>query len=540
MKAGEAMYYKQNTNEIQLVVMSFDDTLTNLTKLRYNYYRRLCKLYKHDIEKKDFVKHMSSIREMFHDCPIPEDLLNTETLISKIEEDLYEYTRLYQLKKRDGADELLEYLHQKNIRFVLTSTHPQSYTQRLLDLGGFYYRPDRVYYDDEKTPLLPDPTLYGTILEDYQLEPHQVLIITSNPASLEACNDLKLNVFYYPILEEPTIAMKIRSLAVISSLLEAINIIISGDQFGFENNDLLLTGDDDTTTLFNRYEELIHHYQDNQEAKDCIETIYQNEFMRLQSQLEQEAVSAPILPILEDSLTEEVPDFTTLQESIEETQKDIVPIVIPSSVEVTAKEDVEETHKKEIEELFKDETATFDINDIEATKEMDLFSLAKEEEKQLDADNQNQEVDDDNQRTRVFTKEELKMFGVTEEDLDRDDDNDEMYGQPSLFFSLLANIGYALMDSLLICFIVGIAFIVLRDSQIPLLHTIYTMALSFTDAVVATFPSIGHTVQSSLKTSAFFGGYVTTFLAVSGIMYLLLDLKVIIQYILKKKKKPTH
>lgn len=531
-KVGEVMYYKQNTNNIQLVIMSFDDVLTNLSKLRYNYYRRLCKLYKQEIDKSTFINNMSSVRTMYDQCPIPEHLLNIETLTSKIEEDLTEYTRLYQLKKRDGANELLEYFQQKNIKFVLTSSHPKHFTKRLFDLGGFYIHPDHIYYDDDSIPLLPDTSLYQRILEDHQVDASHTLMIAANPASLKAANELRFNVLYYPLLEDVSMEMKIRSLAVISSLLEAINIIISKDQFGIQNNFLLLTGNDDATTLFNHYEALIAQYKDNEEATDCIETIYQNEFLRLQKQEN----AAPILPILEDSLNEDIDDFTSLQASIEDKQKPTQPLIIAAS---TAPETMveDEAHKKEIEDLFKDETVTFDINDIEATKEVDLFTLAKEEEKQKDRDNQENRVEDDNQRTRVFTKEELKMFGVTEEDLDNDNDDNETYGKPSLIFTLIANIGYALMDSLLVCFAGGIGMIVLRDSKIDFLKQLYQLLIAYTDTANQLFTNITTSVQTSLHSTAAFGGFVSTLLATSIMIYLTLTIILITKTILQKKKK---
>ena len=56
------MYYKQSTKQVKLVILSFDDVMFDLTRLRYNYYRRLCKLYNVSLNKEDFFNNQGSSR----------------------------------------------------------------------------------------------------------------------------------------------------------------------------------------------------------------------------------------------------------------------------------------------------------------------------------------------------------------------------------------------------------------------------------------------------------------------------------------------
>ena len=83
------MYYPQSTKDIRLVIMSFDDVMFDLTHLRYNYYRRLCRLYNTQLNREEFIRNIGSSRIMFKDSPIDHALLTTEALIDKIETDLY-------------------------------------------------------------------------------------------------------------------------------------------------------------------------------------------------------------------------------------------------------------------------------------------------------------------------------------------------------------------------------------------------------------------------------------------------------------------
>ena len=67
----------------------FDDVMFDLTHLRYNYYRRLCRLYNTQLNREEFIRNIGSSRIMFKDSPIDHALLTTEALIDKIETDLY-------------------------------------------------------------------------------------------------------------------------------------------------------------------------------------------------------------------------------------------------------------------------------------------------------------------------------------------------------------------------------------------------------------------------------------------------------------------
>ena len=244
------MYYKQSTKDIKMVIMSFDDVMFDLTKLRYNYYRRLCKLYNVTLDKKSFLERQGSCRTMFADSPIDPALLNTENMIHKIETDLLAYCQMYGLKHKDGLVELMELFRQKKIPCVVTSTHPKKYTEPLLKLAALYHQPTEMIYDEQDMPCLPDKAYYQNILSRYGLKSQEVLLIASHMAAVRAANDLRMNVVAVPGLEEPSKEMEIRCLKVANSLLDVINIILEGRIAPLSDQYLLIRYDGSTQDLY--------------------------------------------------------------------------------------------------------------------------------------------------------------------------------------------------------------------------------------------------------------------------------------------------
>ena len=81
------MYYSQNTQNIRTVILSFDGVMTGLAKLRYNYYRRFCKLYDQKLDNETYFNQCHSFSTMYHHCPIASTLITEENLSKKVEED---------------------------------------------------------------------------------------------------------------------------------------------------------------------------------------------------------------------------------------------------------------------------------------------------------------------------------------------------------------------------------------------------------------------------------------------------------------------
>lgn len=489
------MFYKQSTKNLKLVILSFDDVMFDLSKLRYNYYRRLCKLYNAPFDNDVFFHDLGSVRTMFSHCPIDSGLLTQEAMIAKIEEDLLAYCKMYGLKHRDGLVELLELFRQKKIPFVMTSTHPKQYTDPLYTLAALYHRPDSIFYDDELAPL-PNTQLYQTILNQYQIKPDEVLLIAANRNSVIAANELRMNVIFVPSIENATKEMEIRCLKAVNNLLDVINVVLEAGHIDYSlGSYMLIRHEGSTQDLYQNYQHLLETYHQDAEILKIIETIYQQEFSKAQKQHveatlnEQENASKQNYEHPADNLEkdEEVKQSVlSALESFLDEGGDTQNITNLNDTLKFQKMPTAQTNEKLIETVVVDEQPkTNPLADIETD---DSFSLDRLESVKTDSIDQNKTnehlqsiineieeeptglLDEDINKTKVFTKEEMKMFGVSEKDtitaFDEDTDDEEetdTANQPLLITSFIVNAGYAIMDAIMFVVIGGILMVGFND-----------------------------------------------------------------------------
>lgn len=542
------MYYKQSTKQVKLIIMSFDDVMFDLTRLRYNYYRRLCKLYNVTLNKADFLKNQGSCRTMFKNCPIDTAILNQENMISKIEEDLFTYSQMYGMKHRDGLVELMELFRQKKIQCVVTSTHPKIYTERLFNLAALYHQPTELVYDDECQDILPDPKYYQNILDKYNVAASEVLLIASHKQAVEAANLLRMNVIGVPGLEEPSKEMEIRCLKVVTSLLEIINIILEGRIAPLSDQYLLIRHDGGTQDLYHNYQHLRDVYRDDYETLSVIETIYQDEFSRAQKasveqqiKSQEDIVEANPQPPVEVSVlqslesvqnSEENENITTLNETLNQKIQEASLTKNNVQNDLEEKTDIKPNNPLDALQDEIDPTLTLSALDssakekTETSLDTNLLNMI-EEVTQTDIP----PIKDDVDHTKIFTKEELKVLGIKEEDLfsgEEDfEDEDEEVDQPSLIVSYIVNIGYAIMDAIMLVLFTGVMMVGLNDwlsSPNSFFYFIHKMLIGIGDISVKLFGPLMDTLTSFFNTSAMFNGFLAVILFVSIILWIGLNI----------------
>ena len=68
------MFYKQTINNIKVVILSLDGGLLDLNRLRYNYFKRICKTHDVVLTKEEFEKALGNMKTMYNDFPIAKDI----------------------------------------------------------------------------------------------------------------------------------------------------------------------------------------------------------------------------------------------------------------------------------------------------------------------------------------------------------------------------------------------------------------------------------------------------------------------------------
>lgn len=402
------MYYTQSTKNITTIILSFDGVMTNLSKLRYNYYRRLCKLYNVELDSEYYFNHCDSQSTMYQNCPIPTSLIPSEALKSKVEEDLYTYSKHHGIKINEGFDELYELVKSKKLQLIYTSTHPSKYTEPLFNLTNSFYKPHQFYFDQV------------SVYEALKNEPEQVLVIASDKPTLKIANKYHYNALYYPTIQVEDEEDELRSLGIIHHLIEVINLILDPSR------------QPKHVYMLDNYQELMDSGISSR-LKDTL------------TQIKEEQITKEELK--EEQITKEDPNEVKKQEEI----------VIEDAVEKEPESKIQLPGLETSEELF-EKTMVFDfkLNNLD-TNEEETIDEAEYTLEPLEGIDENTHTDLDTiindlaqkdvNHTQIFTKEELKEFGMSESDLYKEDDDDEE--KKTIIQTIFNTFVYAFVDSII-------------------------------------------------------------------------------------------
>ncbi len=515
------MFYRQTSKDVKLVIMAFDDVMFDLTKMRFNYYRRLCRLYNVTLDREEFFNHVGSARGMFANSPIDQALLSKEALIGKIEEDLLAYCQMEGMRHRDGLVELMELFRQKKLPCAVTSTHEKKYTEPLLETAALYHQPDTVFYDEPDTPYPPDPGLYQKILNHYGLKPEEALLIAGNRQAVYAANKLRMNVVFLPGLEPSSVEMEIRCMKIVPSLLDVINVILEKGRPGtLDEQYLLIRHDGSTQDLYANYQYLVERNRKKPEVISEIEKIYQDEF----SQAQKRNVEATIKKA---EMAEHQPKPTPEQTQSVLNRLETVLQDSTGKISELLNEEIDQSEppQKAPEDDYLQEVMK-DLNESPAPQKRSEARQEKQEPVE--------EIHEDSTRTRVFTKEELKMFGMHESDLNEEEEADEedieeeeKTAQPWLIVSWLVNIGYALIDGILLTLLGGIMMVGFADwinNPASPFYFVHRAFVFIGDTSVMLFGSLLHPLQELFHTSEMFTGTLAVMLLLSIVIWIILDI----------------
>lgn len=493
--------------------------MTTLSKLRYNYYRRFCKLYEQQLDTNTYFTKCASQNTMYEDCPIPSKLISKEALMHKVEEDLYAYSSHHGIKIHEGFDELYELIKSKKMELIYTSTHEKKYTDPLFTLTGSLYRPHAFYYND------------FSIYEQYQHRASEVLVIASDYETVKLANEYRYNVIYYPAIQDENDEITIRSLAVIHHLIEAINLILDKSrqpkhQYNFiKNNELL--------------EDTFQHLLQTSTAslKPTLQAIYEDEKASQVSHT-QEEIAEEFIP---EEIKEEI-DVIEETESTEEHTKEMIQEEETedlSSIQLPLIEDSEDLFDKTMVFNFKlDELPTTTENEENVEEENFILEPLEETNEQSSTDI-DQIIEELNHRdvnhTQIFTKDELKEFGMSEDDLYNEDDDDEEDKEP-FYKKIFSSFLYAVVDSIIVILIylamsIGLYDWIFKDNGLlsflqPVIKTIYQTSMMLFGSIASMIGSFFNASDTLIEG-----------IAVFFMITLVLWIGLIIASVLKDKKK---
>ena len=304
--------------ELKLAIIELDGCIFPLNRLRYNFYKNLCKKKNITVTADEFYHALGNMYTMYETLPLA-STLNSNKLNASVEKDLYNSLSMRGLSPKDGVIELFEYFHQNNIPIAVVSTHKTKSAINYLELGSLYRKVDYVIGCDTDITPLPSEELLAYIDKRFQVTPKDTLVITSMNGILHSANNIGMNTIYLNDLVEAGDDEISCSYQVANTMYEALNDILFGRYEDYKIFEPLLGMDKEMSvaklkTLFANLQEV---YKDDPDLLKIIKSTYISKLSELTrerprrftfndedlAELEKEEVEEPVVEEKEEEPT---------------------------------------------------------------------------------------------------------------------------------------------------------------------------------------------------------------------------------------------
>lgn len=282
---GDFMFYKQSITDIKVVILTLDGGLLDVNRLRYNYFKRLCKQYDKSVNRAEFSEHLGNMNTMYLDSPIKEQMSDKE-LNLLVEKDLFAYAKLKPAIQKDGIEELLQFFVQRNIKVVVVSTHKTKRAIQYLQLTRLHKYVDFVIGGDSDCAPLPDVGILELICHQMGVLANDVLVVANFTSLLLAANKMLMNVVYVPDLSPITPTIEASVYRIVKNPLEIINLFLFAKYDTIEIFSPLLgmSANMDIDTLHETYNHLLKEYADDEGLVRLVKQTYQYFLMEIHDQ----------------------------------------------------------------------------------------------------------------------------------------------------------------------------------------------------------------------------------------------------------------
>ena len=268
--------YKQTIQNIEVAVLSLDGFILDLNRMRFNYYKHLCKEHNVQISKEEFHHHLSNMYDMYNNLPL-HNIYQSGILNAKIERELFHYLEYTGVNVREGVYELIEYFHQKNIKIAVVSTHHTKNAVDYLKLANLYNKIHFIIGSDSKCIPLPSNQTLEAIRNHFKVETHHVLVVSPFDALQKSAYSLKMNIIHCEDLIKSNEEDKKICYKCVPDAFEVLNTLLF-DKYAEENMYSSILGMDESMSkneLEETYNYLNEKFADDKDVLDIVDQTYQ-------------------------------------------------------------------------------------------------------------------------------------------------------------------------------------------------------------------------------------------------------------------------
>lgn len=214
--------------EIKLVIFDMDGLIFDTEKLSYKSWIEAAKKLKVPFTDNIFYKLLGT-----NLASITKTLKNEFEENINIEEYINEKRSLYRemikegVEKKEGVDDLLEYLKDNNIKRAVATSSKREVALQLLSKAEIVDKFDYILCGDEVEKSKPDPEVFLKVASKIGINSEYCMVLEDSEAGTIAASRAKMTPIIIPDLKEPSKEIENLAYKKLKNLKEVIDVLES-------------------------------------------------------------------------------------------------------------------------------------------------------------------------------------------------------------------------------------------------------------------------------------------------------------------------
>lgn len=212
---------------IKGVIFDMDGVIIDSEKLYNRFWRQASKDFGYNMT----FEHALSIRSLAPEFAIPKlnKVFGEEFPYYEIKKHRIDIMNKYVLEhgidKKEGVDELLDYLKENNIKTAVATASDMDRTSRYLNMAGVYEKFDEFVCGQDVLHGKPEPDIYLEAVKKLGLEANQCMALEDSKNGIEAAYRAGLKAVMVPDLDEPDEETINKLYAKVKTLKDVISLL---------------------------------------------------------------------------------------------------------------------------------------------------------------------------------------------------------------------------------------------------------------------------------------------------------------------------
>lgn len=221
--------------KIQLVIFDMDGLMIDTESICVKAWNEVFKRYNIKVERSFYFEIIGSsakvLEEKMNQSKILKQDLRFEDILNAQRREVIEIVEREGVKKKEGIDELLEYLESKGIKKAVASSSFRIKVNKFLSMTNLIDKFDYIITGDEVKDSKPAPDLYLNVVEKFEITNKNIVILEDSKNGLLAAKKAGLiKRIYIPDIvilsseeEKELVYRKFKNLSEVKKELEKNN-----------------------------------------------------------------------------------------------------------------------------------------------------------------------------------------------------------------------------------------------------------------------------------------------------------------------------